>query len=61
MSKTPKLPPTKSCSSCGWIARLQPDPDREEPLIPKGDFSPIWFYTCSNPSCEHAERAGRAA
>jgi len=58
MANAPKFSPTKICSSCGRIARLQPDPDSEETPIPKGaDASPIWFYFCTNRSCEHCERA----
>jgi hypothetical protein len=53
-----KLSDTKQCPSCGWIMRLQVDPDpQEEPIAKSADFSPVRFYQCANRACEHAERA----
>jgi hypothetical protein len=53
-----KLSDTKQCPSCGWIMRLQVDPDlQEKPIAKSADFSPVRFYQCANRACEHAERA----
>jgi len=53
-----KLSDTKQCPSCGWIMRLQVDPDQQEKLnVKAADYSPIKFFLCSNRACEHAERA----
>jgi hypothetical protein len=57
-----KLSEVKACPSCGWIMRLQVDPDpQEKPTVKAADFSPVRFYLCANRACEHAERADRAA
>jgi hypothetical protein len=54
---TPKPPSKKVCPSCGWIMRLQVDPDDRTPQTDTADLSVVRFYLCSNRACEHAERA----
>ena len=56
-----KLSEIKQCPSCGWIMRLQVDPDDRTPRADTSNLSVVKFYLCANSACEHAERADRAA
>jgi hypothetical protein len=56
-----KLHETRQCPSCGWLMRLQIDPDERGPRTDTPDLSVVRFYLCANRACEHAERADRAA
>jgi hypothetical protein len=56
-----KLSDTKQCPSCGWIMRLQVDPDERAPQADTPDLSVVRFFQCTNRACEHCERADRAA
>jgi hypothetical protein len=52
-----KLADCKQCRSCGWLMRLQVDPDDQAPRADTKDVSVVRFYVCANRACEHAERA----
>ncbi len=52
-----KLHETRQCPSCGWIMKLEIDPDPRETRAIKADVSPVRFYLCANRACEREERA----
>jgi hypothetical protein len=52
-----KLHETRQCPSCGWLKRLQVDPDDRAPQADTPDLSVVRFYLCANRACERKERA----
>ena len=52
-----KISEVKQCPSCGWIMRLQVDPDEHSPKTDTANLSVVRFYLCANRACDHAERA----
>jgi hypothetical protein len=54
-----KLHETRQCPSCGWLMRLQVDPESVRELGRVSELPPELrrYYECANKACEHVERA----
>jgi hypothetical protein len=54
-----KLHETRQCPSCGWVMRLQVDPESMRQMGNASQCAPQLqrYYECVNRACEHIERA----
>jgi hypothetical protein len=54
-----KLHETRQCPSCGWLMRLQIDPESVRELVRVSELPPELrrHYECANKACEYVERA----